>query len=213
MRYTSEELVDFYNAEMQRPRDPANPIINIRVPMDDATYLLWERADGSFVELTETVGTTKRFGRALRFDRKFGSLVRRAKRRVQAATNAAGNLLSRQKRSVMGNAAAKQQRPDTYKTGANVTEARKDLIGEETAYEAELQREMLGLKPRGVRKGEADFGKRPEPPKKNAEQTANSSTVSAEANPEEGETIDAFDTGGGVLGAFMARILGRTPQN
>jgi hypothetical protein len=181
--------------------------------MDDATYLLWERDDGSFVELPETVNTTKRFGRALRFDRKFASLVRTAKRRVQAAKNAAKNYVAKNKAEVMAEAAAKQKRPDTYQTGANVTKARKELIAEETAHKTDDQRDILGLKPRGVKKGEADFGKRPEPPKK-AVQAANNSTVSGETNLEEEEvTIDTIETGGGVLGAFMARLRGKTPQS
>lgn len=202
--YTSKELVDFYNAEMQRPRRPDNPVINIRIPMDDATYLLWERDDGSFIELTETARTTERFGRALRLDRKLSNLFRRAQKRVQAATNAAGNKLANWKAGLMRDSSEKSN-GGTYKTGATVTQARRELASEESAARGAVERDILGLGARPVQKGEGEFGNLPEP-RKHGDQEGDGP---GESNLEEEAIIAEPSTrGDSVLGSFMAKILG-----
>ncbi|KWR87778.1 hypothetical protein [Cupriavidus sp. IDO] len=208
--YTSQELVDFYNAEMQRPRQPDNPVINIRVPMDDATYLLWEREDGTFVELPETQRTTARFGRALRFDRKLSNLYRAAQRRVQAAKNAARNRLANWKAAMMQESAAKQaKRPGTYKTGATVREARRDLAKEESLARAATERDILGLEPGEVRKREADFGIPPERQRRDDPDTVH--TSDAELVEEPGVAVDTESNS--VLGSFMGKLRQRVTQH
>jgi hypothetical protein len=203
--YTSKELVDFYNAEMQRPRRPDNPVIRIRIPMDDATYLLWERDDGSFIELTETAGTTARFGRALRFDRKLSNLFRRAQRRVQAATNAAGKLAKWKAGMMQDSSQRANGAPGTYKTGATVTEARRELAKEESAARGAVERDILGLAVRPVQEGEGEFGNLPEP-RKHEDQEGDGPD---ESNLEEEAIVAEPSTrGDSVLGSFMAKILG-----
>ncbi|QEZ44170.1 hypothetical protein D2917_07950 [Cupriavidus oxalaticus] len=158
-RYSSAELKTYFDKRKQRARDPGNFTIPVRVPMDDGSYLLWEREDGTFTELCETKETHRRYGRVMRVGRKFINLWLRAKRRVTLALGKSGEQLSKAREEVLAEATERQSA--ATETGGTKKQARAEKAAEHKAARAKEQRDVLGLPPsasqdEGYRDGRED---------------------------------------------------------
>lgn len=137
--YTSTELAMAFNKHRQRLRTPEPMKINIRIPLDDGSYVLWEQEDGSFSELRETGQTRRRFGCAMRAGRKFINLWIRAKRRVDVSRG----LLSVEKQKATDEATARRKQA-TVSVGTT-KDARNEKAAAEKTRRAREGRERLGL--------------------------------------------------------------------
>lgn len=150
--YSSAELRARFEKWKQRARDPGAFTIKVRVPMDDGSYLVWEREDDTFPELCETKETRRRYGIVMRAGRKFTNLWITARRRIMLACGKSGEQLSKQKSHVMAEATERQSAA-TEVLGTK-QQARAQKAAEDKAARAREARDIIGLSPTG--NGDAD---------------------------------------------------------